>query len=118
MLYAIRTTVYPVVEQGSDRLKELSKSFFGNRHQLEVACAIAEWESDFFTVTTVSRRTGVIHNLVSKIFAKFLRAGVITLVPRIEGSTSIHYSRNESEFWSACVLIRDFVALKKELPAD
>ncbi len=115
---AIRDTVYRVVEPGSERLKELSKSFFGNRHQLEVACAIAEWESDFFTVTTVSRRTGVIHNLVSKIFAKFLKAEVITLVPKIEGSTSIYFARNESDFWSACTLIRDSVALKRELPAD
>lgn len=101
------------MEHGPDRVKELSKSFFGNRHQLEVACAIAEWESDFFTATTVSRRTGVIHNLVSKIFVKFLNAEVITMVPKVDGSTSIHYSRNDSDFWGACLLIRDSLSLKR-----
>jgi len=94
-----------VVSALSDEVKSLSKAFFGNRHQLEVACAIAREESGIFTATTLSARTGVPHNLVGPILAKFERAGTVTAAPRVQGGTSKFYLRNDGNFWSACLSI-------------
>lgn len=86
-------------------MKDLSKALFGNRHQLEVACAIAEETSGIFTATTLSTMTGVPHNLVGPILTKFERTGTIVVAPKVNGSASKFYSRNDCEFWVACISI-------------
>lgn len=94
-----------LMSSGSEPIKELSKAFFGNRHQLEIACAIAAEESGIFTATSLSAVTGVPNNLVGPILGKFARAGTIVLVPKVPGSTSKFFSRIDCDFWGACLLI-------------
>jgi hypothetical protein len=98
-----------LVRPGSEQVKELSKAFFGNRHQLEIACAIANEESGIFTATSLSKVTGVPNNLVRPILMKFEKAGTIVLVPKVPGSVSKFYSRVECDFWEACVSIHNSI---------
>jgi hypothetical protein len=86
-------------------IKALSKALFGNRHQLEIACAVANDDSGVFTATTLSTRTGVPHNLVGPILTKFERAGAITLAPVVPGTSSKFYLRKDSNFWTACLSV-------------
>ena len=114
MRYTFRVTL-SFMQSGSERVKDLSKALFGNRHQLEIACAIADEKSGIFTATTLSAATGVPHNLVGPILSKFAGIGTITVAPNVRSSSSKYYSRNECDFWGACVSILN--SMGSELPA-
>lgn len=117
MRYANRDIVRSMVAE-SVEIKDLSKAVFGNRHQLEIACAIANDDSGVFTATTLSAVTGVPHNLVGPILAKFERTGTITVAPSIHGGSSKFYLRNDNVFWAACVSILNSLDAQSLRPGE
>ncbi len=96
--------------------KALSSALFGQKHKLEVLCAVAEWpDGDVLYARGIADASGVRENQVGPVLRELTQAGLlIQETYPIGGGQRVLYTRAPSLLWDAVIELRDRV----QTPSD
>lgn len=89
------------MEDGTHRLRTLSKLLFGNADRLEVAAAIARAEPGGLFSRALAEDLDLPDNRVQKQLKQFEAADLLVALPAVGGERRVYCERKDSFFWAA-----------------
>lgn len=95
-----------------EEARKVSKALFGSRYRLEVAAAVAAWNTELLYAREVARALGLSDNLVQIELRRFEAGGLLFRLDRVAGQQQQYFQRLDSDYWDLCV------RLLRQLSAD
>jgi len=83
-------------------VRRISKALFGNGYALEIAAAIASWQSPTVHARELARELAVPDNLVHPVLRRLVEAGILVRLPRPRGQQYQEFERMPSLYWELC----------------